>query len=228
MWISLFFAVTWTIWEFRNGKVFGNEEALLSKAVDMVQFRIAWWFKNFGKGSKDPITHILLDVAERCIDPYSVRTPNVEEWIPPPQEMLKFNVDGSARGSPGQAGIGGVLRDSGGKVLCTFSLNMGWQDAITAEVLALAKACELCLSRNELAGKTFVFSSDSKAVVSWVNSYDLGNIRLTHFLYEIRSNLRRLGNASVEFSYRSSNSFADSLAKKASSGEGDAIVWSLL
>ena len=32
-------------------------------------------------------------------------------------DNLKFNVDGSARGNPGPAGIRGVLRDSKGKVL---------------------------------------------------------------------------------------------------------------
>ena len=42
VWVSLFFAVTWMIWEVRNGKVFKNKEASLSKAMDMVKFRVAW------------------------------------------------------------------------------------------------------------------------------------------------------------------------------------------
>lgn len=74
----------------------------------------------------------------------------MRDWISLPSDVLKFNVDGSARGSSGQAGIGGVLRDSGdsgGKVLCHFSFNIGWQYVITAKILALAKAFELCISR---------------------------------------------------------------------------------
>ena len=31
-----------------------------------------------------------------------------------------FNVDGSSKGKPGPVGMGGVLRDSNGKVLCMF------------------------------------------------------------------------------------------------------------
>lgn len=30
-------------------------------------------------------------------------------WCPPPDDFLKFFVDGAARGKPGSAGIGGVL-----------------------------------------------------------------------------------------------------------------------
>ncbi|KAK3224902.1 hypothetical protein Dsin_004764 [Dipteronia sinensis] len=41
----------------------------------------------------------------------------MEVWTPPNDEALRFNVDGSARGSPGNAGVGGVLKDKSGKVL---------------------------------------------------------------------------------------------------------------
>ncbi|KAK3200402.1 hypothetical protein Dsin_023817 [Dipteronia sinensis] len=137
-WISMFFAVSWSIWEARNGKVFKKVEASFSKTVDMVRFRVAWWFKNLGKGSKDPITIMLLDIAERCTETYKVKIPKLEKWMPPQSDGLKFNVDGSVRGSSGQAGIGGVLRDSRGKVLCTFSEFIGIKDVITAEIQALA------------------------------------------------------------------------------------------
>ncbi|WRX10497.1 Ribonuclease H domain - like 7 [Theobroma cacao] len=32
-------------------------------------------------------------------------------WTPPPYSTLKLNIDGAAKGKPGPAGIGGVLRD---------------------------------------------------------------------------------------------------------------------
>ncbi|KAK3198663.1 hypothetical protein Dsin_022078 [Dipteronia sinensis] len=104
-WISVFFAVTWTTWEIRNAKVFTEAEASLPKTIDLVRFRVAWWIKNLWKGSNDPITFILLDIAERCIDSSKVKIPKVEKWMHPPPEVLKFNVDGAARGSMGKAGI---------------------------------------------------------------------------------------------------------------------------
>ena len=41
----------------------------------------------------------------------------VFSWAPPIEGVLKFNVDGAARGKPGPSGIGGVLRNSEGFVL---------------------------------------------------------------------------------------------------------------
>ncbi|XVF56550.1 hypothetical protein PTKIN_Ptkin06aG0130000 [Pterospermum kingtungense] len=38
----------------------------------------------------------------------------VQCWIPPPKGVVKFNVDGSAFGKPGPAGIGGVMRNHEG------------------------------------------------------------------------------------------------------------------
>ncbi|KAK2663529.1 hypothetical protein Ddye_002103 [Dipteronia dyeriana] len=106
-WVSMFFAIVWTIWESRNDKVFKLEAAILKKAMDLVKFRVAWWFKNLGKGSSESISLMIIDIAERCLDQDKVKVPKMGDWIPPQLEILKFNVDGSARGSPGQAGIGG-------------------------------------------------------------------------------------------------------------------------
>lgn len=38
-------------------------------------------------------------------------------WLPPPKGMVKFNVDGASRGYPDEVGIGGALKDEGGKLL---------------------------------------------------------------------------------------------------------------
>ena len=55
-------------------------------------------------------------------------------WVPPIVGVLKFNVDGVAKRKPGPAGIGGVLRDSGGIVLVMFT---GTMEANEVEVLAI-------------------------------------------------------------------------------------------
>lgn len=39
-------------------------------------------------------------------------------WSPPPNRVLKFNVDGAAKNKQCLAGIGGVLHNSKGGVLC--------------------------------------------------------------------------------------------------------------
>ena len=47
-------------------------------------------------------------MAERCIISKRVKAPRVKDWVPPAPDVLKFNVDGSVRGSTGMAGMGGV------------------------------------------------------------------------------------------------------------------------
>ena len=142
----LFCAVIWSIWEARNKAEFQGLEANVSVALDMVKFRLAWWFKNFGRGSKDDVTLLLLDVEGRCVDNVSERTIKACLWSPSPAIDFSFNVDGSVIGSQGLAGIGGVLREADGKILCSFSSPVGVTDPITAEILAIHKACSLISS----------------------------------------------------------------------------------
>ncbi|KAK3218848.1 hypothetical protein Dsin_012818 [Dipteronia sinensis] len=85
--------------------------------TDTLKFRVAWWFKHHGKGSKLPISMMLSDIKVSCLEPKFVKPVNPSVWLPPTGDALKVNVDGSARGNPGSAGIGGVMRDNSGKVL---------------------------------------------------------------------------------------------------------------
>ena len=86
--------VVWTIWESRNAKTFRDSETTLSQAKDMVRFRVAWWFKNLGKGSSDPITTLFWNINDGCYDPIPSKKAKVMEWAPPPLGSYKFNVDG--------------------------------------------------------------------------------------------------------------------------------------
>ena len=117
---------------------------------------------------------------------------------------------------PGPAGIGGVLRDFRGKVLGSFSKFVGITDAITAEVYAIHQACLMCVSSPVLFGKQITIISDSKGVVSWVNGSDFGSLKHVNFIYEIRNFLHIMGRTAVIHNSRSTNCFADSLAKKGS------------
>ncbi|KAK0581717.1 hypothetical protein LWI29_017097 [Acer saccharum] len=187
--------------------------------MDMVRFRVMWWFKNLGKGLEDSVTILLLNIAERCVDRKRVKLPSNKKWIPPDSESLKFKVDGAVRPASSHVGIGGVLHNSRGEVLCSFSEYIGVQDIMTAEVLAIARACQLCRSRQELKGKKIVFVRDSKVGVSWINCNGVGNWKLLHTIMEIRNLLGEMGQTQVEFGSRDYNEAADILAKKGVDGE---------
>ncbi|KAK0605531.1 hypothetical protein LWI29_027833 [Acer saccharum] len=51
IWCSLLFAVSWTIWKCRNQLVFEGNRLSTEQAINMIKFRIVWWFKHFKKGS---------------------------------------------------------------------------------------------------------------------------------------------------------------------------------
>ncbi|KAK3206879.1 hypothetical protein Dsin_020925 [Dipteronia sinensis] len=120
------------------------------RPISLVGSIVAWWFKHFGKGSSEPPTSYLLNLKECCCKVKKAKKSKLKDWIPHDLNTLKFNVDGSARGSPGPAGMGGVLRDSNGKVLFLFSSYVGNQDAGTAEIMAIHRPCDLCYNNEHL------------------------------------------------------------------------------
>ncbi|KAK2642973.1 hypothetical protein Ddye_024736 [Dipteronia dyeriana] len=145
-WSSLFCAVVWIIWEARNHLVFDGKQPRIEKMADEVKFRVAWWFKHLGKGYLDSVDALLCNVKQLCLEPKVSKKSKIADWISPSNDSLKFNVDGSSRGKPGHAGIGGILRDSKGKkVLCLFSFYMGFLYSNTAELCAIRRAVELCI-----------------------------------------------------------------------------------
>ncbi|KAK3198650.1 hypothetical protein Dsin_022065 [Dipteronia sinensis] len=145
-------------------------------------------------------------------------------------DLIKFRVSVVVqtlreRGDPGRAGIGGVLRDSSRKVLCQFSIFMGYLDVEAAEIVAIQKVVNLCASKPSFSGRKIEVVSDSKAAVAWVNEAGFGNIKLIEAIYDIRSKLVLLGNTKVIYNSRVSNDYADSLAKRGSASNGEYISW---
>ncbi|KAK3217875.1 hypothetical protein Dsin_011845 [Dipteronia sinensis] len=199
-----------------------------ASGLDMDRFRVAWWFKHHGKGCTEPVTTILLNLRERCVDKNKVKTSKLEEWIPPALDSFKFNVDGSACGIPGPAGMGVSYETStNGKILCLFSSFLGFTEAITAEICAIQKACDLCYSRHDTRGRKITIVSDSKVVDDWINNDGIGSVAHLDCILDIRNKLSFMTNTVVIFNPRGSNSFANMLAKRASSNGSDMMIWSL-
>ena len=104
---------------------------------------------------------------------------------------------------------------------------MGQLSADSVELLAILRACQLCASQLILTAKNIVIISDSSSVVSWVNDTGVGNLYHLDYIMEIRQWKSSLGNLSVIFNSRVTNSLADSLAKRAVDHKEDRLDWSL-
>ena len=88
------------------------------------------------------------------------------DWNPPMDDDLMFSVDGSANRNPTTSGVGGVLRDARGRILCLFLTFMGILDSNVVEIYAIHTACQLIASKPLFADRNVMIVSDSKAAVS--------------------------------------------------------------
>ncbi|KAK2637505.1 hypothetical protein Ddye_032297 [Dipteronia dyeriana] len=78
-----------------NKVVFNSYFAERDILVDVVWFRMAWRFKNHGRGSNEPIM-VMVENLEFCyLEAFPVKSRSFSKWIPPLRDALKFNVDGS-------------------------------------------------------------------------------------------------------------------------------------
>lgn len=132
------------------------------------------------------------------------------EWLPPIAGVLKVNVDGSSRGSPGPSGIGGVVRNHSKEFVGIFSEAVGMLWAYEAEVLAILKGLQFCKSHclNHL-----LIESDSILAVGWVNNKSNRPWKLGNELNLIDNLRTELDVLEVAHIFREANPVADDLAK---------------
>ncbi|PWA67678.1 hypothetical protein CTI12_AA315630 [Artemisia annua] len=135
------------------------------------------------------------------------------QWCPPDVGSLKFNVDGSAQGKPGLAGIGGLLRNSEGVVIAQFSIPVGVMDSGGAEVLAMEQACKMVNKKDEFKSVKIIIESDYLCAVSWVHCPNLRPGRFLPHFKEIDSFFSSCSGRSIVHVYREYNYDADKLAK---------------
>ncbi|XVF58965.1 hypothetical protein PTKIN_Ptkin07bG0108800 [Pterospermum kingtungense] len=95
----------------------------------------------------------------------------------------EFNVDGSAMGKPGPAGIEGLLRDHEGNVILRFMKSIGHADSNLAELLAIKEVFLIFASSRWANSHVLIVESDSQSAVKWVN-----------YLGTMPGTMRRFGN----------------------------------
>uniref|UniRef100_A0A7C8ZGN9 RNase H type-1 domain-containing protein n=1 Tax=Opuntia streptacantha TaxID=393608 RepID=A0A7C8ZGN9_OPUST len=64
-------------------------------------------------------------------------------WVPPSEGWVALNTDGAARGNPGPAGAGGVIRGERGEWIAGFSEHLGRCSSLKAELRAVLRGLRL-------------------------------------------------------------------------------------
>jgi ribonuclease HI len=129
---------------------------------------------------------------------------------------LTVNVDGGARGNPGPAAIGVVVRDGGGEVLEEVGETIGEATNNVAEYKALLRGIELAAAQGadevELIG-------DSELVVRQVEGkYKVKNAGIKPLHAEVKRALGDFDSWSIRHVRRSENADADRLVNQALDG----------
>jgi ribonuclease HI len=128
------------------------------------------------------------------------------------------NVDGGARGNPGPAAIGVVLRD-GGEIVAEVGETIGEATNNVAEYRALLRGIELATEHG--AGELELIG-DSELVVRQVEGrYKIKNAGMKELHEEVKRALRGLDSWSIRHVRRAENADADRLVNQALDGALD-------
>lgn len=129
---------------------------------------------------------------------------------------LTVNVDGGARGNPGPAAIGVVLRDAGGEVLAERSERIGEATNNVAEYRALLAGIELAA---EHGADELELIGDSELVVRQVEGrYKVKDAGLRELHAEARRALAGFDSWTIRHVRRERNADADRLVNAALDG----------
>ena len=121
--------------------------------------------------------------------------------------------DGAARGNPGPASIGAIIKDETGNVMARLSQSIGITTNNQAEYRAVITALEKAVS---LGAKYVILKSDSELVVKQINGrYKIKNAALRPLYQEVVKLTGSLESFTISYIPRAQNAGADALANKA-------------
>ena len=145
----------------------------------------------------------------------------------PPEHYLIAHSDGGARGNPGPAGYGVVIKDNTGKKVAGLSEYLGHQTNNFAEYQGLIAALEYAVNNGPKALKLV---SDSELMVKQIKGiYKVKNAALQDLHARAKQLIAKLDWFSIDHAFREHNQEADRLANEAmDKGSGRKVVANLV
>jgi len=131
----------------------------------------------------------------------------------PPEHYLVAHSDGGARGNPGPAGYGVMIKDESGRTVAALSEYLGHQTNNFAEYQGLIAALEYAIKHGPKALKLI---SDSELLVRQIKGiYKVKNAVLQDLHGRAKELIAQLDWFSIGHAFREQNQEADQLANEA-------------
>ncbi len=136
--------------------------------------------------------------------------------LPREEERVYIYVDGAARGNPGPAGVGIVIKDGEGRLLKKAKKKIGTATNNVAEYTALVEALRLAHAMGKTSVEVF---SDSELLVKQINGeYAVRSPALKPLYAKVMEYIDGFNSFHITHIGRARNTLADSLANEAIDG----------
>jgi ribonuclease HI len=131
---------------------------------------------------------------------------------------IKANIDGGARGNPGPAAYGVIVRDAKGEIIAELSDYLGIQTNNYAEYSGLLAALDFAVREKHLSLKVL---SDSELLVRQMQGrYKVKSPGLIDLYDRARALVRKLDHFSIDHVLRQYNKDADALVNQVLDSRG--------
>lgn len=198
VWATCFGITVWWLWRWRNNIMFGRDEVSLTDYGAFLRVRYA----ETRSSLEDHLSCIATDRREEVF----------VTWVAPQEGWYTLNTDGAAKGSPGPAGGGAIIRDHGGRFIMGMSTNFGHCNSFRAELLALCKGLEMA---QNLQIRQLVVQVDNLSCVQILQRNATGDGECAHLINQCNQMINDSSwKIKIMHVYREGNRAADWLANQ--------------
>ena len=194
-WRTTFPLATWIIWLARNKLVMEGQPFISQLVIDRIKATTQDIFHTLPSmfaHSKSKVIHI--------------------GWKPPPFGFHKLNTNGFAKGNPGLASAGNIIKDHKGSWIGSFNRDIGHTHSLATKLWGLRDDLSLARSSNI---KKLLIEIDAQALVNIIMSHSVDSSHpYNGLISDCRSILCHFKEACLYHIHCEANHCADILAKE--------------
>jgi len=160
------------------------------------------------------VVHLSIDAIQKAI--------RQVKWIPPLNNIIKVNVDGSSLSNPGRSGFGGLIRNNNGDWLLGFSGFCSITSCLAAELYAIFHGLRIAYDAGHM---NIILESDSRMTFDLIMSDVQAHHPHAPLISQIVQLQHRDWIVNFHHTLRQGNECADWLAKHGTSSSDALKSW---